>query len=158
MMARSHIKNPKSLAFKHCDWDGANPDAAATSTTLLTDATVTDGRELVEVKDQAGDVATHYAGDLEDSIQATLLDAEVFLGLAKGDTVADVVVTAGGAKMSDGTVVGSDRTYTLTFAVVSEIGEVTLNQENGSPAGRSVTFKAARLGTNAGAGAWATVT
>jgi hypothetical protein len=105
-------------------------------------------QELAEFLSGTSRVKSHYRGGEAATIQVETADIAKWAGLAVGQKFTNVVLTLEGAKDSGNASVGDDVTITLSEAVISEIGELSMGNENSAPVVASVTFALSRLATS----------
>lgn len=101
-------------------------------------------QELAEFLSGTSRVQSHYRGTETATIQIETADIAKWSGFAVGQKFTNVVLTLEGAKDSGNASVGDDITVTLSEAVVSEVGELSMGNENSAPVVGSVTFVMSR--------------
>ncbi len=100
--------------------------------------------ELAEFLSGTSRVNAHYLGAQSATLQIETADISTWAGFAVGQKYTNVTLTIEGARDSAGAAVGDNVTITLSEAVVSEIGELGMGNENSAPVVASVTFSLSR--------------
>jgi hypothetical protein len=105
-------------------------------------------QELAEFLSGTSRVNSHYRGVESATIQIETADIAKWSAFAVGQKFTNVILTLEGAKDSGNASVGDDITITLSEAVVTEVGELSMGNENSAPVVGSVTFALSRLATS----------
>lgn len=102
--------------------------------------------ELAEFLSGTSRVKKYFRGAKTASITVEA-DADLLIGFEKGMEFTGVILTLEGAIHSGGAASGNDSTFTLSDAVVSEVGELAHGNEDSAPVVSSVTFMLAEVST-----------
>ena len=102
--------------------------------------------ELAEFKMGNARVVGHYGGNKTAAITVESADLGKMVLFKVGQKYDNVTLSIQASKDSTGTAVtgAGDATVTISAAVVTEVGELTMSNENDSPAVMSVTFTMSR--------------
>lgn len=138
-MALQTMGRAKSLSFTQVGNGG--PSSPINS---LQGYTFSRSKELAEFLQGTSRVQSHYSGTQTASIEVQISDLAAFAAFDIGQKYEDVVLTVESAVDSAGTAVGDEAEITLDQAIISEVGELSSENENSAPVVGSVTFTLSR--------------
>lgn len=126
----------KSLAFTQVGTGGPTSPID-----VIQNADTNEEIELAEFRLGLARVKTYFAGEIDAFITVETPKLGKALLFKKGQVYTGVELTQASTEDSDGNASGGEITYTLSKAIVSEVGSITKDNADSSPVSRSVTFR-----------------
>ena len=145
-MAIDQLARAVSLAWTAVA--GQSPAPPAGPLTNIQSYSFSQAAELAEFLSGTSRVNAHYLGTRSATLQVETADIAAWAGFAAGQKYTNVILTIESAQDSGGAGVGQNATITLSEAVVTEIGELGMGNENSAPVVASVTFALSRHATS----------
>ncbi len=138
-MARQQVARAKSIS-----WTAHGSQSPAPPTGPIDDInsySTNRKQEMAEFLKGTARVGTSYRGKKNAQITIETADIATIADFEEGMRLDAVTLTLEGAIDSGGTAVGDDVVFSLSEAVVSEIGELAKGNEDSAPVVQSITFK-----------------
>lgn len=134
-MTAKFVAKGKSLA-----WTGTGGPTSPCTKLQKVSLPAAEVYELAEFLDGDRNIDAYYRGKQTAEVTVEVADMAVYTAFKTGQVFTNLVVVASPAKTSAGSSVGTDLTYTMSCAVVKEIGGLELTNDNAAPVVGSITF------------------
>lgn len=155
MPVSKYVGKAKSLAWVQVGTVGGT--APTSPCNKLQRGSVMRGAELTEFRNGDTDVVVRYPDSKTASITVEIADISVASAFAVGQSFTNVVLTFHPANVA-AAAADTGKKFTLSHAIITEIGDVEATNDSAAPAVQAVTFTLDDQLTGSATGAWGDAT
>lgn len=155
MAVSKYVGKAKSLAWTQVGTVGGT--APTSPCNKLQRATISRGAEMSEFRNGDTDVMTRYPDSKTAAISVEIADISVASAFAVGQSFTNVIVTLHPANVARDAA-DTGKKFTLSHAIITEIGDVEAANDSAAPSVQTVTFTLDDQLSGTATGAWGDAT